>query len=167
MTISAGMRKLALTVHVTCSVGWFGAVAVFFALAVVGLTSEDEQRVRAAYIAMGMTAWLVIVPLSIASPISGLLQSLISRVGLIRHYWVIVKAVMTIPATVFLLLHMQTIARVAAAATEGTIAAGLQSLRAQLAANALLAMLVLLTTTALSVYKPRGMTGYGRRAATA
>jgi hypothetical protein len=158
MTISAGLRKLALTVHVTCSVGWFGAVAAFFALAVVGLTSEDEQRVRAAYIAMGMTAWLVILPLSIASPISGLLQSLISRVGLIRHYWVIVKALMTIPATIFLLLHMQTIARLAAIATEGALAGGPRSLRVQLALNAFLAMLVLLATTALSIYKPRGMT---------
>ncbi len=164
MTISVGLRKLALTVHVTCSVGWFGAVAAFLALAIVGLTSEDELRVRAAYIAMGMTARLVIVPLSIASPISGLLQSLISKVGLIRHYWVIVKALMTIPATAFLLLHMQTVARVAASATQGPLLDGVQGLPAQLAANALFAMLVLLTTTALSVYKPRGMTAHGRRA---
>ena len=164
MAITGSLRKLALTVHVLCSVGWFGAVAGFLALAIVGLASEDDQQVRAAYISMGVTAWRLILPLSIAAPVSGLLQSLVSRAGLFRHYWVIVKLVMTIPATAFLVLHMQTIARVARAAADGPLSPGLQGLRIQLAANALLAMLVLATATVLSVYKPRGMTRHGRRA---
>ena len=47
-----GLRKVALTAHVTSSIGWFGAVAGFLALALVGLTSQDAQLVRAAYLAM-------------------------------------------------------------------------------------------------------------------
>jgi hypothetical protein len=63
--VTPGLRKLALTAHVTSSVGWLGAVAGFLALAVAGLTSEDAQMVRAAYLAMELTGWFVIVPLRI------------------------------------------------------------------------------------------------------
>ena len=41
MTLPPGVRKFTLTAHVTTSVGWLGAVVVFLALAVVGLTSQD------------------------------------------------------------------------------------------------------------------------------
>ena len=34
------LRKFALTAHVVSSVGWLGAVVVFLALSVVGLTSR-------------------------------------------------------------------------------------------------------------------------------
>ena len=72
MTMTPRIRKFALTAHVTSSVGWLGAVAGFLALAVAGLTSQDAQMVRAAYLAMELTGWFVIVPLSLASPLTGL-----------------------------------------------------------------------------------------------
>jgi hypothetical protein len=84
-----GLRKLALTVHLVSSVGWLGAVAGFLALAVAGLTGQGEQITRAAYLAMDLTAWFVIVPLSLASLLTGLLQSLGTTWGLLRHYWVL------------------------------------------------------------------------------
>src|SRR5215218_6585420 len=52
MTMAPCLRKFVLTAHVTSSVGWLGAVTVFLALAVAGLTSQDAQTVRAAYLAM-------------------------------------------------------------------------------------------------------------------
>ena len=76
MIMTPSLRKLALTAHVTSSVGWLGAVAAFLALAIAGLTSRDPQMVRAAYLAMELTGWFVIVPLSLASPLTGLVQSL-------------------------------------------------------------------------------------------
>jgi hypothetical protein len=39
--MSPGLRKLALLAHVTCSVGWLGAVAGFLALAIAGLASRE------------------------------------------------------------------------------------------------------------------------------
>jgi predicted permease len=68
-------RKIALTAHVTSSVGWIGAVAVFLALAVTGLSSQDPQTVRAAYLSMELTARLVIVPLALACLLTGLIWS--------------------------------------------------------------------------------------------
>ena len=52
MTMTPGLRKFALTTHVTSSVGWLGAVGAFLALAIAGVGSEDAQIVRAAYLAM-------------------------------------------------------------------------------------------------------------------
>jgi hypothetical protein len=52
MTMSPSLRKLALTAHVASSVGWLGAVASFLALAIVGLTSQNAQMVRGAYLVM-------------------------------------------------------------------------------------------------------------------
>ena len=49
------LRKFALTAHVVSSVGWLGAVGVFLALSVAGLTVEDVETVRAAYLAMELT----------------------------------------------------------------------------------------------------------------
>jgi hypothetical protein len=109
MTMTPNLRKLVLTAHIASSVGWLGAVASFLALAVAGLISRDAQIVRATYLAMELTAWFVIVPLSFASPLTGIVQSLGTTWGLFRHYWVLIKFLMTIPCTVVLLLHMQPI----------------------------------------------------------
>jgi hypothetical protein len=158
MTMAPNLRKLVLTVHVTASVGWLVAVATFLALAVAGLISRDAQVVRAAYLSMELSAWFVIVPLSFASPLSGIVQSLGTTWGLFRHYWVLIKFLMTIPCTLILLLHMQPIGLLARVAAETTLSSGdLTRLRIQLAADAGAALIVLLVATTLSVYKPQGI----------
>lgn len=164
MIMSPGIRKLALTTHVTCSIGWLGAVATFLALAIVGLTSQEDVVVRSAYVAMDQTTSLVIVPLSLASTVTGLLQSLGTTWGLFRHYWVLAKLVITVPSTIILLTHTRAIRYMALAAADIPLLSGdLRELRVQLAITAGAAVLALLVTTALSVYKPRGLTPYGWR----
>ena len=164
MTLTPRLRKLTLTAHITSSVGWLGAVVVFLALAIAGLTSQDAQMVRAAYLAMELTGWYVIVPLSLASLLTGLVQSLCTEWGLFRHYWILVKLLITLLATIVLLVHMQPIDYMATAAAETTLSsADLRGMRVQLVADAGAALLVLLVATAMSVYKPRGLTSYGRR----
>lgn len=164
MIMTPGLRKFALTAHVTASVGWLGAVAGFLVLAVAGLVSEDAQTVRAAYLAMELIAWFVVVPLSLASPLTGLVMSLGTTWGLFRHYWVLVKFLITVPATIFLLLHMRPIGHLARVVAETTLSSGdLAGLRIQLVADAGAAILVLLVATTLSIYKPRGLTPYGWR----
>lgn len=164
MTMTPRLRKFALTAHVTSSVGWLGAVAGFLVLAVAGLTSQDVQTVRAAYLAMELIAWCVIVPLSFASPLTGLVQSFGTEWGVFRHYWVLIKFLITIPSTLILLLHMQPIGHLARVVAETTLARGeFHGLRLQLVATSGAAILVLLVATTLSVYKPSGLTPYGRR----
>jgi hypothetical protein len=158
-----GLRKLALIAHVTSSVGWLGAVAAFLSLAVVGLTSADAQRARAAYIAAGLVTWLIIVPASFASLLTGVIQALGTPWGLFRHYWIVAKLLLNLLASGLLLLHTRPIGQLAGAAAEGTLGADLRSVRVQLVADAAAALLVLLGATVLSVYKPRGVTRYGWR----
>ena len=159
MTLSPDHRKLALIAHVTASVGWLGAVAGFLALAVTGLTSQDTEQARAAYLAMKVTAWFVIVPFCFASMLTGLVSSLGTTWGLFRHYWVVAKLVLTIPSSILLLVHMQPVNRMAEAAARTTsFGADLGRPRIQLMADAGAALLVLLVATMLSVYKPPGRT---------
>lgn len=164
MLMAPGLRKFMLTLHVIASVGWLGAVATFLALAVVGLQSRDTETLRAAYIAMDVAAWYVIVPLSFAAPITGLVQSLTTSWGLFRQYWVLVKFLMTLPSTFLLMVHMGSIDHVAGMVTgSGFSGADLHGMRLQLVIEASAALLVLLVATILSVYKPKGMTRYGWR----
>ncbi|MGW0118026.1 hypothetical protein [Streptomyces sp. NPDC003327] len=158
------LRKATLTAHVTASLGWFGSVAAFLALAVAGLTSSSPETVRAAYVAMKVVGWFVIVPLSIATLVTGAVQSLGTVWGPVRHYWVIAKLLITVVATVLLLVHMQPVGHLADAAARAALVGGqLEGMRVQLVADAGAAIVVLLTAAGLSVFKPRGMTRYGVR----
>jgi hypothetical protein len=162
MTMKPGLRKLALTAHVVSSVGWLGAIAGFLALAVVGLTSEDAQTVRGAYLVMEPAAWFVLVPLAFATLLTGLVQSLGTAWGLFRHYWVVFKLVIAVVATIVLLVYTETFTFMANVAADPRADLGMVR-NSSPRLHATLALLLLLTATVLAVYKPRGMTGYGRR----
>jgi hypothetical protein len=158
------LRKLALTAHIVFSVGWLGAVVPYLALAIAGLTSRDVQLTRAAYLSMELIGWFVIVPLSITALLTGLVQSLGTPLGLFRHWWILAKFMLTAGAVIVLLQHMQAVSRMARIAAEVTLAgADFRALRVQLVVHAAGGLLVLLAATALSVFRPWGMTPYGRR----
>jgi len=164
VSLSPRLRKFVLTAHITFAVGWLGAVAGFLALAVAGLRSADVQLVRAAYLAMGMIAWYVILPLSFAPLLTGPILSLGTPWGLFRHYWIVAKLVITVLSTLILLVHMQPISPLAGVAAETTLSSGDQlQARIQMVAAAGAAVLALLVATTLGVYKPRGLTPYGWR----
>lgn len=164
MTMTSGPRKFALAAHITSSVGLLGAIAAFLALAVAGLTSQDAQMVRAAYLAMELTARFVIVPLAFASLLTGLIQSLGTPWGLFRHYWVLLKLLLTVFATIVLLVQLELIGYAARLAAETTLSrADLRAAGIQLVVHAAGGLLVLLVPAVLSVYKPPGTTRYGRR----
>src|SRR5262249_53061405 len=131
---------------------------------IAGLTSRDGQIVRAAYLAMELTTWSVIVPLCCASLLTGLVQSLGTPWGLFRHYRVLVKLLLTLLCTGALLVHAQPIDDLAGDAGGSDLSNGdSRGARVQLVVAASLALLALLAATALSLYKPRGVTPYGWR----
>jgi hypothetical protein len=166
MKLSPSLRRLNFTAHLTASLSWIGALAVFFAHAVASVASQDAQLVRAACIAMGITAWFVILPLSIGSVVTGLIQALGTAWGLVRHYWVLAKLLLTALATVVLLLKLAPISTVSSAALASTFSpADFSGLRMSLLIHAFAGMLVLLTIAVLAVYKPAGLTPHGARKA--
>ena len=163
--MSPRLRKLVLTAHVTFSVGWLGAVAAFLALAISGLITGDARMVRADYLAMDTIGGYVIIPFGAGSLVAGLVQSLGTEWGLFRYYWVLVKFVLTIGAIALLMLHMQLVRYLASVAASTSLSStDLRDLRIQLIGDAGAGLLVLLVATALSIFKPRGMTRRGRRA---
>lgn len=87
MLMSPPVRKLTLTAHVVSSVGWIGALTVFLVHSIVSVASPDVQIVRAASIAMALTTWFVVLPFSVVSLVTGLLQAWGSAWGLFQHYW--------------------------------------------------------------------------------
>lgn len=160
------LRKLALTAHVTVSVGWIGGVAAFLVLSIAGLTSQEAEVVRGAYLSMNLIGLFIIVPLSLAALATGLVQSLGTEWGLVRYYWVLVKLALTMGSTFLLLLHQFTAVAGAAKLVSGSAAGTLPSVGrvgTQLAGDAGLAILVLLMVTTISIYKPWGLTRYGLR----
>jgi hypothetical protein len=167
-SMSPRLRKLALTAHVTSSVAWLGAVAAFLALSIVGQTSASADVVRGAYLAMNVVGAVVIVPMSLAALVTGLIQGLGTRWGLFKYTWVTTKLALTILATVLLMLHQFTAVATAAKRISALAAGALPDtsfggLRSQLVVDAILAIVVLLVTTTLSIYKPWGLSTYGRR----
>jgi hypothetical protein len=162
--MSPDLRKFVLTAHITVSVGWLGAVVAYLALAVAALTTQDAQLMRAAYLSMELMGWGVIVSLSMLALLTGLIQSLGTEWGLFRHYWILTKFVLTVGGIIVLLNHMPTVSQVARMAADSIIVGGdMSHLRIGLVVHAAGGLLVLLATTTLSVYRPWGMTAYGRR----
>ena len=163
MVMTPRLRKFALAVHITSSVGWIGAAAGYIALDVTAATSQNAQTLRAAYLTMELIAWYVIVPLAFASLLTGLVMSLGTKWGLFRYYWVLISLLLTAVATIVLLVEMQTISYFAdIAATSTTSGEDLRALGSTLV-HSVGGTVVLLVILVLNVYKPRGMTRYGWR----
>lgn len=156
--IGPRLRRLVLVTHVVTSVGWLGAIAVFLALAVLGLASADPSTVRGAYLVMRPTGTFVLVPLAVASLTTGVLSSIGTSWGLVKHYWVLIKLLITAASTLVLVLYLQTFQLLAETAADRTIP--LEAVRDfSPALHSGLALLALVVTTVLAVYKPKGTTG--------
>ena len=162
--MTPSLRKFALTAHIILSVGWLGAVVAYLALSIVGLTSHSAQMVRAAYLSMEFIGWYIIVPFSLATLLAGLVESLGTQWGLFRHWWVLAKFLLITGATMVLLRHMPAVTRMSGVAAETILSAtDFRAQRIHLVVHAGGGLLVLLAATVLAIYKPWGMTPYGRR----
>jgi len=159
--MTPGVRKLVLTVHLAFSIGWIGAVVAYLVLGVSAVTTANAETVRAAWIAMDLTGWYAIVPLALGSVLTGILMAIVTPWGLFRHYWVLISFALTMFSVTILLLHMPTVSAQALIAHEGDPAA-LRSLGGDLF-HPSAGLFILLVVTVLNVYKPRGLTPYGRR----
>lgn len=153
------VRKAVLTTHVATSVGWLGAVVAYLALDLAAVTSTDPDLARAAFVAMDLVVVAAVVPLALASLVIGVVNALGTSWGLFRHYWVVVKLLLTAVATVVLLMQLPGIRAMAEAARSGVDPSELPGTLA----HSIGGLIVLVLVTVLSTYKPRGLTRYGWR----
>lgn len=161
MTLTPGLRKAALAIHLIFSLGWIGAVVGYLVLGAAAVTSRDAQTVRAAWIAMELTGWYAILPLAGGALVTGLVMSLGTSWGLFRHYWVVFTFGLTLVCTAVLVFHMPTVSAGAAIARHADPAV-LFALGGDLFHPAV-GLLVLLVITWLNMFKPKGLTRYGWR----
>jgi uncharacterized membrane protein len=159
MIMPPRLRKIVLTTHVATSVGWLGAVLAYLALDITAVTSQDIPTVRGAYAAMEVTVLYAIVPLALASVLIGIVNALGTPWGMFRHYWVLVKLLLTVFAATVLLIEAQTVSHLAETAASG---ADPRELPGTLL-HSIGGLVVLLIILILSVFKPRGVTRYGWR----
>jgi SNF family Na+-dependent transporter len=163
MIMSPRLRKFALSMHLTTSVGWIGAVAAYIALDIAAATSQDAQTLRAVYLAMDLTTSFVIVPLALATLLTGLVMSLGTKWGLFRHYWTLISLLLTVFAIVVLLVETRTISHFAAIAADPTTSSEELRRLGTTLVHSIGGMVVLLVNMWLNVYKPQGLTPYGWR----
>ena len=162
------LRKITLTAHITFSIGWLDAVAAFLAISIVGLTSHDPELVRGTYLSMDLISKFVIIPMCFGALGTGLIEAFCTPWGLIRYYWVVLKFGLTILATILLLMHQfKAIARAAKHVSEATATQlfipDFTLFQVELVRKSALAIGLLLAITILGVFKPWGLTSYGRR----
>ncbi|MFC5667297.1 DUF2269 domain-containing protein [Kitasatospora misakiensis] len=158
-------RRVWLVVHVACSVGWLGLTAGVLALGIAGRFSDNPDTVRAAYLAQEIFADWLLIPISLLSLLSGLLLSLGTTWGLLRHRWVATKFWLTLAATLASIFALRAFIHDAA----GQVAAGTVPLHGRsphvLVIAPSVALTIYLVATVLSIVKPWGMTKRGRRLA--
>jgi hypothetical protein len=161
--MSQRVRKVALAIHLSCSVGWIGAVVAYLALDLAVATSSDPQLVRGAWIAMGVVVASVIVPLALTTLVTGLVMSFGTKWGLVRHWWVLISLLLTILATLVLLPEAGMVSRIAALAAEPFTSDAEVLGYPPTLLHSVGGLVVLLLVQVLNVYKPQGLTPFGWR----
>ncbi|MFG3347788.1 DUF2269 domain-containing protein [Streptomyces sp. NPDC048018] len=147
-------RRALLVVHVAVSVAWLGLSLGLLTLGIAAYTTHDPSLTQAAYRAMGVFADWLLAPVALVTFGSGLVLSLGTPWGLARHHWVWIKfwiTLATATATIFALRPEITHASAAGVPDSSLVAAPVVSTSAYL------------FMTAISVLKPWGLTGRGRR----
>jgi hypothetical protein len=159
--MSRSTRRAVLTVHLTVSVGWIGAVVAYLVLGIAAKATGDSDVVRSAWIAMELVGWCGITPLALASLISGIGMAVGTPWGLLNHYWVTISLALTSISVVVLLLHMRDVTTTADFARTASTDQ-LATLGSDLAHPAV-GLVILIGVQILNIYKPRGLTRIGQR----
>jgi len=164
------LRKLVLTLHIVIAVGWIGLEVGLLALGLTGLTTGDPNTLRAAYVAMGLFGSIFLAPLSFGTLATGLVLGLGTPWGLVQHWWVLIKLVITVALTAGGMLSINGMLQAAAANAmsvpiDTLTAAAIGGVRFQVVGATTVGSILLIVATALSVYKPWGKTWFARRSA--
>ena len=144
--------KLVLTGHILGSVGWFGiAVFVLFAF-VVSEATGDRALATGMLRTIETIPWLSI-PVGVVAVATGVVLSLGTKWGLVRHWWVVAKILIAIVVIV-------TDALVIGAAAHDHLVHATSP--GDLYGPTIAHTVVLGVATLLSVLKPRGRTPWSR-----
>ena len=148
---SPTVYKLLLTSHIMVSVGWLGATFAKIVLGMVAVTGGVLETSIGLYRAMEVLN-VAFPPLAVGTLITGGLLSLGTRWGLLDHYWVVTKLVLTVGVIV-------TGIRMTDAFVDRAMAGAPTSLMILTTLH----VLMLASASIISVYKPWGTTWFAAR----
>lgn len=154
-------RKPLLAAHVTVAVSWLGASLALSVLGIAGAVNTDPASV---YPAAHLVAEWLVAPMAVLALGSGLLQALLSPVGLTKFWWVVIKLAITVLLGVLVAVVLVPELGAAADAVTGPHPAGLDTVRRiRAAAGPLIASALLTTNVTLGIYKPPWRLPHGRQ----
>jgi hypothetical protein len=149
MRLTPRWRKAVLTLHVATAVGWLGVDLVLLTLGVSGLVGADPDVV---YPAQSLVGRVLFVPLSALVWLVGVVNALFTPWRLFRHWWVLVKLLLTT-----LMLVLVVVLLYPALTQAGELAGAMEFAdRVNLVVAPSVSSSLLITATVLSTYKPWG-----------
>jgi hypothetical protein len=168
--VSPRVHRLLLATHIIVSVGWLGIVFAKLVLGLRAMTSSAPGVPDALYLSMEVVN-IAFPPAAISTLVTGVLLSLGTKWGLLRHYWVATKLALSVGVIVISIALVDRLIRQSISAPsgqavdDGTIL-GIASAPATLLISLSVARALMLgTATVVAVYKPWGKTWFGRRKA--
>lgn len=161
-------RNLLRAVHIIVAVGALATDAILLTLAITGLATSDPDLIRAAYLTMDLVASVVLIPLALATLLTGILLGLTSPWGIARHYWVLTKLILALTAAAAAVFVLRPTLDEAAATALGVSLAdlpstGIGSIATRAATSSALGVSLLTIAALLAVYKPLGRIRLRRR----
>ncbi|WP_444947373.1 hypothetical protein [Micromonospora ureilytica] len=155
-------RKVWLTLHVGIGVGWLGISTGMLLLAIIGATADSHELQHGAYLLLSKFEILLAIPSVFLTIITGVVMSLGTPWGLLKHTWVLVKLVIALVLPFLAFFEGPWIEELEARSAPNLIETGTTGMLL-IGAMGLFAAL-LWTATILSVFKPWGRTRWGRGA---
>lgn len=159
--LSPGKRKLWVMLHVGLSVSWLGIAVSMVVLSAVGYTTENAGLRHGAYELMHVFDLFIVIPTMMLSILTGLVVSLGSKWGLVKHWWVLLKLVIALSIPAVAIVESQWVQELAARTADPAAEPGGTGLTLLICMIAFSA--ALWTATYLSVFKPGGKTRWGKK----
>lgn len=159
--LSPRARKVWLTLHVGISVGWLGLSLGMVTLALTGLLADTHTLRYGAYQIFHIFDLVIVIPSVLLTIITGLVVSLGTKWGLVKHRWVLTKFAISLVIPVVAGVESRWVAELITRTENPTAEPG--ALGGWLAAVVGCFAALLWTATILSIVKPWGRTRWGRK----
>lgn len=155
-------RKVWLTLHVGLSVGWLGISMAMATLAIAGATSDSHVVRHGSYVFMHLFDLAIVIPSVFVAIITGVVVSLGTPWGLVKHWWVLLKFLIALSLPIVATLESGWIQELEVRTEDPAAEPG--GLGLALVICMLCFAALLWTAVVLSIFKPGGKTRWGRRA---
>lgn len=152
-------RRIWLVLHVGMSVGWLGLSLAMTTLAAVGLVAGSPALRHGAYEVMHIFDLAIVIPSMVLAIVTGLVVSLGTKWGLVKHWWVLVKFGIALSIPLVAAVESQWVQELGERTADPAAEPGGLGIALLVCLGGYTA--ALWTATVLSVVKPWGRTRWG------